>query len=72
MAIEYYFDIIRGKKGHFWTRIRARNQRIIYVSEALSTKQSALKPVWKMVYRIGVKMCRVTFIDERKNTSEVL
>lgn len=72
MTKEYYIDIFRTGKKHFWSRIRSSNRKILWVSEVITSKQNVLNPVRKLVAYLGKKKCEVVYHDELKNKSEVL
>ena len=72
---EYYIDIFRAKKRsviYFWTRIKAKNGKILWSSEMLTAKHNAFNPVMKLVKLVGKRKCLVTYYDKIKNESEVL
>jgi len=64
--MEYYIEILKSKKGHFWSRIKSGNRKIVWVSETYTTKQNAQIPVNNLIKCIGKRKCSLTFIDESK------
>ena len=79
MRLEYYIDVTRVRKyvkgvrvSRWWTRIKARNHKILWSSEIINTKRSAFKPVNDFVKNVGKTKCRVTYYDKINKTKEIV
>jgi len=72
---DYYMDILRSEdKKHYWSRIRAKNRKILWASETLTSKQNAMKPIIDLVRYIGKSKCQVMYYANANDqqTSEVI
>ncbi len=64
MHKEYYFEVHESVKKiaqPYWTRIKSRNGKIVWISEMYKSEQGAVRPVRKLIQFIGKKKCSLKF-----------